>query len=79
MNPGLAALWEEEIERRKVKNINVDNIGPPSSPVRTDVQQTASHDFYKNNLEQQLYEYAKEEVHYVKNFLLDNCSDKFEH
>lgn len=63
MNPGLAALWEEEIERRKVKNINVDSINPPASQPRSQALPTSSHIFYKTNLIKQLREYASETVY----------------
>ncbi|XP_059350922.1 DNA polymerase zeta catalytic subunit-like isoform X2 [Daphnia carinata] len=60
MNPGLAALWDEEIERRKVKNINLDTINPPASQPRSQAVPTSSHIFYKANLSKQLREYASE-------------------
>ena len=62
MNPGLAALWEEEIQRRRIKNINVNNIGPPSSQIRTGVLPTSSHVSFKQRLEEQLLVSSKEEV-----------------
>lgn len=62
MNPGLAALWEEEIERRKMKNMNLDNIHPPASQPRPDVQPTSSHEFYIGSLRQRLRECAIETV-----------------
>jgi len=54
MNPGLAALWEEEIERRKMKNMNKDNIGPPTSQPRLKAQPTSSHLAYKSQLIERL-------------------------
>ena len=62
MNPGLAALWEEEIERRRVKNMDIDNLGPPASQPRPNVVPTASHMFYKNNIEEKLKELVKDMV-----------------
>jgi hypothetical protein len=67
MNPGLAALWEEEIERRKIKNINLENIHPPASPPRSRAVPTSSHDFYKTNLSKQLRECASEAVTSIQN------------
>lgn len=62
MNPGLEALWDEEIERRKVKNMNFDSIQKPKpSTCVSNIMPTASHIFYKKNLEQLLAKYAKEE------------------
>lgn len=54
MNPGLAALWDEEIERRKMKDMNADNIGPPASQPRLKVQPTSSHFAFKSQLEERL-------------------------
>lgn len=62
MNPGLSALWDEEIERRKVKNMNLDNINPPVSQPRSQAVPTSSHVFYKTGLSKQLREYASEAV-----------------
>ena len=52
MNPGLAALWEEEIERRKVKKIDLDNLYPPPSQPRSEARPTASHLAFKKTLEE---------------------------
>lgn len=54
MNPGLAALWDEEIERRKMKNMNADNLGPPVSQPRLKAQPTLSHLIFKSQLEERL-------------------------
>ena len=62
MNPGLAALWEEEIERRKIKNMNLENINPPASQLRLLAVPTSSHNMYKANLRKQLRECASEMV-----------------
>ncbi len=62
MNPGLAALWEEEIERRKIKNMNLDNINPPPSQPRPDAVPTSSHVFYKTNLSKRLHDCTAEMV-----------------
>ena len=62
MNPGLAALWDEEIERRKIKNMNLENINPPTSQPRSHAVPTSSHVFYKTNLSKQLRECASEMV-----------------
>lgn len=62
MNPGLAALWEEEIERRKLKNINVENIRPPPSQARLKAIPSSSHSFYKDKLKRRLVECATELV-----------------
>lgn len=62
MNPGLAALWEEEIERRKIKNMNLDNINPPASQPRPDAVPTSSHVFYKTNLSKRLRDCTAEMV-----------------
>ena len=62
MNPGLAALWEEEIERRNIKKMNCDSIHPPPSQPRTGVQPTSSHMYYKDQLEERLIQYLSEMV-----------------
>lgn len=54
MNPGLAALWEEETERRKVKNLDLESIHPPASQPRPNVTYSNSHQFYKTKLEEKL-------------------------
>ena len=69
MNPGLAALWDEEIERRKIKNMNLENINPPASQSRSNDLPTSSHVFYKTNLSRQLRECASE---MVRQFPLEN-------
>ena len=56
MAPGLAALWDEEIERRKLKDMHVDNLGPPPSQPRLNDLPTLSHLAYKNQLEERLNE-----------------------
>ena len=62
MNPGLAALWEEEIERRNLKNMNVDNLNPPVSQPRSSAVPTSSHAFYKANLSKILRDCSSEMV-----------------
>lgn len=62
MNPGLAALWDEEIERRKLKNMSLDNINPPVSQPRQNSVVTSSHTFYMANLTKQLKECARRTV-----------------
>lgn len=66
MNPGLAALWEEEIERRKVKNMSLENINPPASQPRPEAHTTSSHNFYMGNLRKRLRECAIQTVNLLK-------------
>ena len=37
-NPGLAYIWEDEIERRKLRGGTLEDIKPPQSPPRQNVQ-----------------------------------------
>ena len=62
MNPGLAALWQEEIDRRRMRNMNVDNLSPPASQSRLNVVPTSSHLFYLNNIKNKLRENAVNNV-----------------
>lgn len=56
MNPGLAALWQEEIDRRRMRNMDLDNLSPPVSQSRSNVAPTSSHLFYLNNIKKKLKE-----------------------
>lgn len=62
MNPGLAALWDEEIERRKMKSMNLENINPPPSQPRPKAEPTSSHTFHLANLRKRLRDCTREMV-----------------
>ena len=68
MNPGLASLWEEEINRRRVKNMNLDNLSPPASQIRLNVVPTSSHLYYLNIMKQKFKENAVTNVTINSNF-----------
>ena len=66
MNPGLAALWQEEIDRRRVKNMDLDKLSPPASQLRLNVVPTASHLFYFESIKKKLKENAAISVTHMK-------------
>lgn len=62
MNPGLAALWEEERERRRIKGMDVDTVNIPESQARQSVKSTSSDLHFRGLIKQRLKDYSRETV-----------------
>lgn len=63
MNPGLAALWDEERERRRIKGIDVDSVNIPDSQARESAKPTTSDLHFRGLIKQRLKDYSSELVH----------------
>lgn len=62
MNPGLAALWEEEKERRRIKGMNVDCVNIPESQARQYARPSSSDVHFRGLIKQRVKDYSREQV-----------------